>query len=93
MGSGHFLVAAIDRVERQLSNYVAKRPLAAVHQELNRLRDAANTALGPLAGAITIETTQLLRRQIARRCIYGVDLNQMAVDLARLAILDPYVRS
>jgi hypothetical protein len=86
MGSGHFLVAAVDRIERAFSNYLAKRPLKDVHEELARLRDAANQALGPLAGAVTLEDTQLLRRQIARRCIYGVDLNTIAVDLARLAI-------
>ena len=28
----------------------------------------------------------LLRRQIARRCIYGVDINEIAVELARLAV-------
>ena len=56
------------------------------HGELNRLRECANQALGPLAASISIEDTQLLRRQIARRCIYGVDLNPIAVDLARLAI-------
>jgi hypothetical protein len=86
MGSGHFLVAAVDRIERALSNYLVSRKLAHVHEELARLRDAANQALGPLAASITIEDMQLLRRQIARRCIYGVDLNPIAVDLARLAI-------
>ncbi len=86
MGSGHFLVAAVDRIERVLSNYLAKRKLPTVHEELSRLREAAKEALGPLAANIAIEDTQLLRRQIARRCIYGVDLNPIAVDLARLAI-------
>ncbi len=86
MGSGHFLVAAVDRIERRLSNYLFLRQLPSVQTELGRLREAANTALGTLAGSITIEDTQLLRRQIARRCIYGVDLNPIAVDLARLAI-------
>jgi hypothetical protein len=33
-----------------------------------------------------IEDGQLLRRLIARRCIYGVDLNPVAVQLARLAV-------
>ncbi|MCX6575293.1 MAG: hypothetical protein NTV82_02745, partial [Candidatus Aminicenantes bacterium] len=33
-----------------------------------------------------IEDSQLLRRQIARRCIFGVDLNPIAVQLARLSI-------
>ena len=86
MGSGHFLVAVVDRIERVLSNYLASRKLPTVHEELSRLREAAKEALGPLAANIVIEDTQLLRRQIARRCIYGVDLNPIAVDLARLAI-------
>ncbi len=33
-----------------------------------------------------IEDAQLLRRQIARRCIFGVDLNPITVALAGLAI-------
>ncbi len=34
----------------------------------------------------TPEDGQLLRRMIARHCIYGVDLNGLAVQLARLAV-------
>lgn len=37
-------------------------------------------------GASLIEDGQLLRRLIARRCVYGVDLNNMSVQLARLAV-------
>ena len=33
-----------------------------------------------------IEESQLLRRQIARRCIYGVDINPLATELARLSV-------
>ena len=54
--------------------------------ELEDLRAAAVDALGELADGVEIETTSLLRRQIARRCIYGVDLNAMAVELARLGV-------
>lgn len=86
MGSGHFLIAAIDRIEKRLLNYLADNPIPAVLDELHRLRAAAKTALGPLGTAAEIEDAQLLRRQIARRCIYGVDLNPMAVDLARVSI-------
>jgi len=86
MGSGHFLVAAVDRIERVLSGYLAKRTLKGVHKELARLRAVAAEALGPIAEGITIEDTQILRRQIARRCIYGVDLNPISVELARLAL-------
>jgi hypothetical protein len=86
MGSGHFLIAAVDRVERALSGYLLKRPLPEVHAELARLRESAQKALGDQGPYVTIEDTQLLRRQIARRCIYGADRNRIAVDLARLAL-------
>lgn len=86
MGSGHFLVAAVDRIERRFSGYLAKRPLPEVVDELARLRASALAALGSLGDGVEIEDTQLLRRQIARRCIYGVDLNPIAVELARLAL-------
>jgi len=86
MGSGHFLVAAIDRIERRLSNYLAKRPLPGVRDELERLRQTALEKLGPDWAGDSIEDMQLLRRQIARRCVCGVDLNPLAVELARLSI-------
>ncbi len=86
MGSGHFLVAAVDRIERALTGYLSKRPLSGVRKELASLRAAAETALESLAEQVEIEDTQLLRRQIARRCIYGVDYNPVAVTLARVSI-------
>lgn len=86
MGSGHFLVAAVDRIERGFSTYIARRPLPEVADELQRLRIAASEALGRSEADVEIEDSQLLRRQIARRCIFGVDVNRIAVDLARLAI-------
>ena len=86
MGSGHFLVAAIDHIERKLSGFLAKFPLAGVRNELERLRTSAKEALGDDYRGDVIEDTQLLRRQIARRCVFGVDLNPLSVELARLSI-------
>lgn len=86
MGSGHFLVAAVDHVERAFTEYLSRRKLPIVAEELATLRAAAHEELGPLADWVEIEDTQLLRRFIARRCIYGVDINATAVQLARLAI-------
>ncbi len=89
MGSGHFLVAAVDRIERRFSSYLAKRPLNGVIAELGRLRQAALDGIGKAGGSIEgidIENVQLLRRQINRRCIYGVDTNNIAVQLARLSL-------
>ncbi|MEU4828584.1 hypothetical protein AB0H37_42610 [Actinomadura sp. NPDC023710] len=86
MGSGHFLVAAIDRIAIRFTSFVAEHPIPAVHDELTRLGNAARDALGDQAGNVEIEWSTLLRRQVARRCIYGLDLNLMAVELARLAV-------
>lgn len=86
MGSGHFLVAAVDRIEARLSAQLAQRPIASVLTDLDRLRQAAETQLGALSAGVEIENGALLRRQIARRCVYGLDLNDMAVELARLGL-------
>ena len=86
MGSAHFLVAAVDRIEARLSAWLTLHPVAAVTSELNRLRTTAIEALGDLSAGVEIESGSLLRRQVARHCIYGVDKNRVAVDLARLAI-------
>jgi hypothetical protein len=87
MGSGHFQVAAIDTIEREMSNYLAKRNLRGVSGEIQSLREAARLSLGDIADQIgEIEDSQILRRIIARRCIYGVDINPISVQLARLAV-------
>jgi hypothetical protein len=89
MGSAHFLVAAVDRIEAKMRSFLAEpgNAVPAVTDELARLRKAATEALGGDEIAISeIEDFALLRRQIARRCVYGFDINYMAVELARLAL-------
>lgn len=86
MGSGHFLVAAIDRIERRFATYLAEHILLEVTDELTRLRERAKEVMEQYGGRLEVEDSLLLRRQIARRCIYGVDMNPMAVELARLSI-------
>ncbi|MGW9642436.1 Eco57I restriction-modification methylase domain-containing protein [Streptomyces albidoflavus] len=86
MGSGHFLVAAIDRIEARFTTFLAEHPIAEVTDELTRLAQQAYEALGVQAAHAEIDPGSLLRRQIARRCLYGLDLNLMAVELARLGV-------
>jgi hypothetical protein len=89
MGSAHFLVAAIDKIETVMRSFLLKpgNEIDGVSAELLRLDDAAKVALGKDEAAYAeIERASLLRRQIARRCIYGLDINPMAVELSRLAI-------
>ena len=86
MGSGHFLTAAIDAIEAMVTDFLARRPIPQLVAELARLHRAANDALGSSADRYDIEGAQLLRRLIARRCIYGVDMNLISVELARVSI-------
>ena len=92
MGSGHFLVAALDRIETHFANYLADNRLPRVMQELADLRKAAKQVLDKNQGQdvadtlLLLDNGALLRRQIARRCLYGVDLNPLSVQLARLSL-------
>ena len=89
MGSAHFLVAAVDRIESKMRTFLAEKEteVPGVMAELSRLAAAAKLALGKDESSVgEIEPAALLRRQIARRCIYGLDINPLAVELSRLAI-------
>jgi len=86
MGSGHFLVGAVDRIEKAFSDYLAERQLAHVENELETLRTEAREKFAHTDAEPEIERDQVLRRQIARRCVYGVDLNPLATELARLSL-------
>jgi len=86
MGSGHFLTSAIDHIEQKMAAFLAEdgQFIPGVAAELQKLEQAAKDALGP--DAPEPERSSLLRRQIARRCIYGLDINPIAVELARVSI-------
>lgn len=87
MGSGHFLVAAVDKIEALMRTFLTEHTVPGVIDELRRLAGVARDALGTDEVAKSeVEEVGLLRRQVARRCIYGLDINPMAVELARLAI-------
>ena len=87
MGSAHFLVAAVDKIERGMRDFLTAVEVPGVRAELARLAEKAREALGhDTDGAKTITDGQLLRRQVARRCIYGLDINPLAVELSQLAL-------
>lgn len=87
MGSGHFLVAAVDKIEALMRTFLTEHTMPGVSEELLRLAGVARDALGTDDVAKSeVDEVGLLRRQVARRCIYGLDINPMAVELARLAL-------
>ena len=87
MGSGHFLTSAIDHIEKKMASFLEEdgHQIPGVSKEIILLGNAAIEAMGDHESAPP-EGSSLLRRQIARRCIYGLDINPIAVELARVAI-------
>ena len=67
MGSGHFLVEAVDFLGRHLDDAINKD----IERELIKEWKYSD---------------DWLRREIVSHCIYGVDLNPMAVELAKVSL-------
>jgi hypothetical protein len=89
MGSGHFLVTALDVLADGFAASLARRPVPAVADEMTRARDRlveVGRAYGAPDLADQVADIDLLRRLVLKRCIYGVDYNPMAVELARLGL-------
>lgn len=97
MGSGHFLVNLVDWLADRVLTAMAEAqamvewgeyvsPLAARIDRI-RIQIMGNAE----AGGWTIDPAQLddrhiVRRMVLKRCIYGVDKNAMAVELAKVAL-------
>jgi hypothetical protein len=89
MGSGHFLVTAIDWITDELVDFLADHPRSALQSELARTRATILAELekqGVSIDAQQLTDLALLRRFILKRCIFGVDLNPMAVELAKVSV-------
>jgi hypothetical protein len=81
MGSGHFLVFAVEH----LADYVYGQ-LGKIRTQLNpngKRKKKAEKAELSLSLDAPIE---FIRARVAERCIYGVDINPLAVELAKLSL-------
>lgn len=88
MGSGHFLVSVVDAIAERLAEFLVDRPLASLRDEMERARlqsQKTNEAAGATEIA-EVKDVDVLRRLVLKRCVYGVDLNPMAVELAQLSL-------
>ena len=95
MGSGHFLVSLVDyladsviaamaEAEAAVEGYVS--PLASRIQTI-RERIAANAEERNWAiDKDRLDDRHIVRRMVLKRCVYGVDKNPMAVELAKVAL-------
>ena len=82
MGSGHFLVEATDFLARELLRILSGEPLVE-HPKVMVVRES----LEPYGlKEPEEEDIRWARREVVERCIFGVDLNPMAVELAKLSL-------
>jgi Eco57I restriction-modification methylase/TaqI-like C-terminal specificity domain len=89
MGSGHFLVETVDYITDKALDFLNSFPWNPIIAHLELVR---RTILDEMdEQGITIDyrrltDVNLLKRHVLKRCIYGVDLNPMAVELAKVSL-------
>src|SRR5579883_452443 len=89
MGSGHFLVEAVDYITDRMTRYLDRFSWNPVYYHLQVIRREIQQQMEEQGIQINMEKLtdiNLLKRQVLKRCIYGVDLNLMAVELAKVSV-------
>jgi hypothetical protein len=90
MGSGHFLVEAVDyltdRIIRIVNRYPDDNPVLTMLARIRQIIVADLQQQGIAIEPTRLDDTALLMRVVLKRCIYGVDLNEMAVELAKVSL-------
>ena len=100
MGSGHFLVSLVDWLADRILAAIedaaefadwAKKPsyesplikrIAAIRSRIEKRAKEHNWPLPERQ----LDERNIVRRMILKRCVYGVDLNPMAVELAKVSL-------
>lgn len=89
MGSGHFLVEALNQITMWATNILnlhPDHPLVAEIDNDRRTVVGAQAKRGVTIDESLLTADVLLKRRIMKRCIFGVDINKLAVELARLSL-------
>ena len=96
MGSGHFLVALVDYLTDQVMDVLGQQagetgeayisPLVAQIATIRETIQANAAAHSWTLVDAHLEDRLLVRRLVLKRCVYGVDKNPMAVELAKVAL-------
>ncbi|MBV8360171.1 MAG: Eco57I restriction-modification methylase domain-containing protein, partial [Deltaproteobacteria bacterium] len=89
MGSGHFLVETVDYVTDKALAFLNSFPWNPVTAHLESVRSTILDEMEEQGISIDrrrLTDVNLLKRHVLKRCIYGVDLNPMAVELAKVSL-------
>ncbi|MBI5327207.1 MAG: Fic family protein [Deltaproteobacteria bacterium] len=89
MGSGHFLVHTVDFISDKIISFLAGYPGNPVIKKIAGLKQEIIGEInrqGVRIDESKLTEVNLIKRMVMKRCIYGVDLNEMAVELAKLSL-------
>ncbi len=89
MGSGHFLVHTVDFISDRIIAFLANYPENPVLKKIAELKKEILKEInrqGVKIDESKLTEVNLIKRMVMKRCIYGVDLNDMAVELAKLSL-------
>ena len=89
MGSGHFLTSLVDYLSDRVIEAMAAvdaSPLAARIEAMRETIKANAEKGGWRIDAERLDDRHIVRRMVLKRCVYGVDKNPMAVELAKVSL-------
>ena len=95
MGSGHFLVNLVDFLTDSVITAMADAEAAVEHyispltERIDRIRNRIIVNAQNRKWSINFEQLDdrhIIRRMVLKRCVYGVDKNPMAVELAKVSL-------
>lgn len=89
MGSGHFLVEVLNQITGWATGVLEKYPNHPLLGEIEKDRKliiSTQKEQGITINQSLLTHDVLLKRRIMKRCIFGVDVNPLAVELARVSL-------
>ena len=89
MGSGHFLVAVVNEVTKWIIDLLREYPDAPLMREIEEYRksiieEQRKRRIRLDEDLLTDDV--ILKRLIMKRCVFGVDINPLAVELAKVSL-------
>jgi len=89
MGSGHFLVETVDFITDNMLDFLNGFPDNPIQMQLQKIRDTIMDEMNKQGISIDqnkLIDVSLMKRYVLKRCVYGVDVNPMAVELSKVSL-------
>ncbi len=89
MGSGHFLVTVTDEITRWIMELISMYPDAPIVNMVDAQRKKViktQKEKGIELNSDLLTPNAILKRMVMKSCVYGTDINELAVELAKLSL-------